>query len=147
MSGREDRGEEEERMNKRVPAGDTSCLALPKPGHQKQKRVRKIRYETELPKDGIERYWDELRHHMVERCVTPDAMQGRREEVFARSGARCEACRAWIWLDGFHLHHWRGRGAGKKCDCFNCLQALCQECHRLCHDIGDLTQPFKREGQ
>ena len=28
-------------MNKRVPAGDSSCLALPKPGHTKQKRSRK----------------------------------------------------------------------------------------------------------
>jgi hypothetical protein len=133
-------------MKKRVNPGDTGLLAIPKPGHAKQKRSRKVRYEIELPKDGIERFWDEELHHLRELCVTPDAMQARREEVFARSGARCEGCNGWIWLDRFHLHHWRGRGKGVKCDCFNCLQALCEECHRLCHEAGDLRKPFRRGG-
>jgi hypothetical protein len=113
----------------------------------KQKRSRKIRYEAELPKDGIERYWDPLRHHMIELCVTADAMEQRRHEVYSRSGSRCEGCNAWIYYEGigaFHMHHWRGKGAGKKCDCFSCLQALCPECHELCHKAGDLSRPFKR---
>jgi hypothetical protein len=124
---------------KRVPRGDWKPVL-------KVRKRKPARSEREVPADGIEKWWDELLRHMREKCVTKEAMQSRREEVFARTGAHCEACRAWIWLDTFHLHHISGRGANgsKRCDCMNCVQAICAECHRLIHDAGKLGEWFTR---
>lgn len=122
--------------------------------------------ERPQPADGIER--KELTDgHTRERCVTPESMQVRREELYARTGSRCEGCRCVIYLESFHFHHFKGRGRGR-CDCMECVQALCPDvrlldgtmrlgCHALQHHAVDesgrfdsgkstrLGQPFQRQ--
>lgn len=113
-------------------------------------------HKPEIPADGIDRFYDELLKHDREICLTPEAMQARREELFARSGGHCEGCNFPIGIDTMELHHKFGRGAGKRCDCMACIQGLCKNatltdgsmrpgCHHEAHRIGKLTGDFKRE--
>lgn len=113
-------------------------------------------FDPALSKDGIERFFDPLRNHMREICRTPEAMGLRREELYARSGGECEGCKFGIGVDRFHLHHIFGRGAGKRCDCLDCIQALCNDalmqdgswrfgCHHKVHASGKLDGRYERD--
>jgi hypothetical protein len=111
-----------------------------------------------LPADGIDRFTDLVTGHKREICLTPEAMEGRRLELYARCGGHCEGCRislTYEGVNGFHLHHVRGRGAGKRCDCMACIQALCKDmpmqdgtirpgCHTKVHERGVLGEPYRR---
>jgi hypothetical protein len=109
---------------------------------KKQMPVRT--YEPLVPAEGIKKWTDEAGH---ERWKVIDAHEWEaiRETVKARAADKCEGCGTDIGeFDDFHLHHWRGRGGGKRCDCPSHLQLLCQECHDLCHRIGNLRERFVR---
>ena len=130
-------------------AASADTTALPRPCQKPEN----------LPVDGMERFWDQLREHTREICITAEAMESRRQELWARSGGRCEGCRMPVQYDGlrgFHLHHIFGKGAGKRCDCLECIQALCRNtfmtdgtirpgCHTKVHRIGILDGPYIRE--
>jgi hypothetical protein len=139
---------------------------------KQQKRQRRKAYAPEraalrpefdpaAPKDGIDRFIDLVTDHAREICLTPEAMEERRMELYARSGGHCEGCRislTYEGINGFHLHHVKGRGAGKRCDCMECIQALCKDmpmqdgtirpgCHTKVHAIGVLGKPYEREAE
>lgn len=108
-------------------------------------------YQAEIPADGIERRILSDGHKR-ERCLTPEARQERREELYAWSGSKCEGCGVVIYLDTFHLHHFKGRGRGR-CDCMECIQALCPDvlladsktrfgCHTLQHQCVNESGSF-----
>jgi hypothetical protein len=89
------------------------------------------------------------------KVVNPEAWTGIRETVFARCGGKCEGCGCWIWPETGHLHHWMGRGGGKRCDCPEHLQFLCPDqllsdgtvrlgCHSEVHRIGKLGTEYRR---
>lgn len=114
-------------------------------------RAAKLVAKREVPVDGIARK-EMTDGHSRERCITPDAMQMRREELYARTGSRCEGCRCVIYLESFHFHHFKGRGRGR-CDCLECVQALCPDvrlldgtmrlgCHTLQHHCVDESGCF-----
>jgi|SRR5277367_1112107 len=91
---------------------------------------------------------------------TPVAWEQTREELYARAQGRCEGCHMDITPEEMEAHHTRGRGAGKRCDCLLCLQALCKDrfigdgtrttygiregCHTLVHKKGNLREKFSR---
>lgn len=125
--------------------------------------------DAPLPADGIQRWPADENGHARELCVTPEAQEARRLELWARCGGHCEGCRfgiSYTGVGGFHLHHIHGRGRGQ-CDCMSCIQALCKDagmldgtqrpgCHHMQHEPIDeqgkfdpnrsvrLGQPFVR---
>lgn len=128
--------------------------------------------DAPLPADGIQRWPEDENGHVRELCVTPEAMEARRWELWCRCSGQCEGCRFTLKYEGigaFNLHHIHGRGRGQ-CDCMNCIQALCIDapmldgsmrpgCHSMAHTTIDgegkfdptrnvrLGQPFQREQQ
>lgn len=143
----------------------TTFFKQPKVSKGLLKRRRKARHKADAlpakyqervaPEGGIERKVMQD-GHVRERCLTPEAMQERREELYARSGSHCEGCMVvTIYLDSYHLHHFRGRGRGR-CDCMACIQALCPDaaltdstirygCHTLAHQAIDIQGKFDPE--
>lgn len=122
----------------------TKASQLKRPRYKREKRVPRI-----VPVDGIERKPPKNGEgHTRIIPVTPEAKGLIYDDLFARSGGKCMAkgCRAVIYRDTFHPHHFKGRTRGRKCWCLECLQALCPTVRlqdgtlRIgCHDLTHLT--------
>lgn len=126
--------------------------------------------DAPLPADGIQRWPADENGHVRELCITPEAQEARRWELWCRMGGHCEGCTFSVKYEGlgaFHLHHIHGRGRGQ-CDCMKCIQGLCRNtlmqdnserpgCHTMAHVPIDeegkfqpersvrLGKPFQRE--
>lgn len=141
-------------MKKRVPQLDTTGFKFAK--NPKVKRGKRTPSpDADKPQVPIELEWDELLKHMRWRVVDSEAWDEIRLAVFARCGGKCEGCGANVYYSTLHLHHWRGRGKGERCDCPDHLQALCPDqflednttrhgCHTLVHKGGNLRERFAR---
>jgi hypothetical protein len=111
--------------------------------------------DAPLPADGIQKWPPDANGHVRELCVTPEAMEARRWELWCRCGGQCEGCNftlTYSGVAGFHLHHIHGRGRGQ-CDCMKCIQALCKDapmldgsmrpgCHTMQHNAIDTEGKF-----
>ncbi len=124
-----------------------------------RRRERQRVKPREMPEGGIVRRKSLRMDHEREVCATEEARGRRREEIYSRSGGKCEGCKIEIDPEAFHWHHVRGRGmgGGKRCDCTRsqCSQALCEDrllsdgskrkgCHTLVHEVGRLQKWFER---
>lgn len=62
-----------------------------------------------------------------------------RREIWDRCEGTCESCgkgMVFDWEDlerGFQVHHFNGRGGGKRDDVGNKVRGVCSPCHRTEH--------------